>query len=278
MKITNSLLILGAAVALTACTDKQANTENTEQTKSLVIYYSQTGATAKVADLIAEQTGADIDSVVAVNPYNGSFDETIARCQDEMKKGEVPEVKPIAHDIANYDTLYIGTPVWFGTMAQPMAGFLKTANLEGKVVIPFVTFGSGGLETTTAAMKTAAPKATFVDGYGVRNARIEKAADEVNTFLIRRGIIAGEVEEELPFGETRKLNDADKALWQEACGDYPMPLGTPVSVAERKAKGGTEYQFTAESKDAQGNAAKAEVFVVASEKEGVKAEFTHVVR
>ncbi len=272
-----TIITLGAAMLLTACNVKQ-DAENDGQTKSLIVYYSQSGATAKVANVFAEQTGADIDSIVVANPYDGSFEETIARCQKEMETGETPELKPMSHDIANYDTLYIGCPVWFGTMAQPVKSYLKQANLEGKVVIPFVTFGSGGLETTVADMKKAAPKANFLNintliGYGLRNARIEKAAAEVEQFLVDIKVKEGKVSEKINYGDQKPLTADDKSIFDEACGDYQMPLGTPVSVA---SDGKTSYQFVVESKDAQGNTSNATIIVV--KEEGSKAEFTKVIR
>lgn len=270
-----ALLITVAAFAMTACTDKQAN-DNEGQTKSLVIYYSQTGATQKVANILAEQTGADIDSIVAVNPYNGTFEETIARCQEEQQKGELTEIKELSHDIANYDTLYVGTPVWFGTMAPPMASFIKKANLEGKVIIPFVTFGSGGLETTVADMKKSQTKATFAEGYGVRNARIDKAAAEVEQFLIDSNIKEGKASVAPNFGEQKALTDAEKAIFDEACGDYQMPLGTPVTVASAKIGSRMSYIFVTDNKDKDGNTTQAQIHV--SKEEGAKAEFTKVVR
>ena len=291
-----AMILLGAALALSACTGKQNNEENATGTKSLVVYYSQSGATATVAEAIAEQTGADLDSIVAVNPYNGSFDETIARCQEEMKNGTLPELKPQSKDFANYDTIYIGTPVWFGTMASPMAAYLKQSELAGKVVIPFVTYGSGGLETTVAAMKEAAPKANFLNkeipaaenvenatpetiiGYGVRNARISKAAEEVGQWLVDIGVKQGKVSECVNFGESRALTADDKALWDKACGSYPMPLGEPANVKERKTSKGTEYCYTVNNKDAQGKATTAEIYVVKSDDQNAEPEFIRAVR
>jgi len=272
-----TLLIFGAAVALLSCVSKPADSKNTKQTKSLVIFYSQTGATEKVANLLAEKSGADIDSVVAVNPYNGNFGETIARCQEEKRKGELPELKPLTKDIAKYDTLYIGSPVWFGTMAPPMESYLKQVDLSGKVVVPFVTFGSGGLETTVADMKKAQAKATFLDGYCIRNARVDKAAEEVEQFLVDIKVRKGKASEKLVFSEPKLLTEEDKKIFDEACGDYPMPLGTPSSVSFCiRQNGVAEYQFVVESKDAQGKDSKAIIFVTKAKDQ--KAEFTKVVR
>lgn len=277
-----TLIAMTAALSLAGCGNKQNTTvEETPAapaTKSLVIYYSQTHVTEQVAKLIANATAADLDSIVAVEAYNGTFDETIQRCLKEKEKGVMPEVKPTNVDVAAYDTIYLGFPVWFGVAAPPVGSWIKSVDLSGKVIVPFCSFGSGGLETSVAELKKAAPNAKFMDGYGVRTIRIAKAAEEVEEFLIRSGIKAGELPAEVPFTEKRNLNDEEKGYFDAACGDYPFPLGTPVLVSSRAAKNGTEYRYITEGKDPQGNPSQSEVFVIVSNEDGVGPEFTKVVR
>lgn len=269
--------VLCAAIALTACTNSSSEMKESK-TRSLVVYYSQTGATSQVATLIAEAVGADVDTVKPVNPYTGSFEETIERCKGEFEKGEVPAVEPISKDLAAYDTIYVGYPVWFGKICQPMWGWLKTVDLKGKVVVPFCTFGSGGLNSTTAMFKEAQPGATFIEGYGVRNARVEKAPAEIEKWLVAAGIKEGEAVKLPAFGEQKAVTDSDKAIFDAACGDYPMPMGTPVTVASRAIDGGMEYEFVVDTKDAEGNPAQGRVYVIAGADANAKPEFTHVDR
>ena len=90
-----------AALSLTACSgNKQAKTEE-PKTKALVVYYSQTGATEQVAKLLAGAVGADIEAIVPEVPYDGDFAATIARCQEEMGKGEQPSLKALSHNIVD---------------------------------------------------------------------------------------------------------------------------------------------------------------------------------
>lgn len=271
-----------AALSLAGCGNKQANTgveeSSTRATKSLVVYYSQTHVTEQVAKIIADATSADLDSIVAVDAYNGTFDETVQRCLKEMESGVAPAVKPINADLAKYDTIYLGFPVWCGIAAQPVGSWVKSVDLSGKVIVPFCSFGSGGLETSVAELKKAAPNAKFIDGYGVRTIRVAKAAEEVNEFLIRSGIKAGELPAEAPFGEKRDLNDEEKGYFDAACGDYPFPMGTPVSVSSRAVKNGTEYLYVTDGKDPKGNPTQSQVFVTVSNEDGVGPEFTKVIR
>lgn len=266
----NYLLILSAALALSACTTKQSQSESATQTKSLVVYYSQYGATKQVAEYFAKTTNADIDSVVAENPYNGDFGATIARCQEEMQKGITPAVKT-TRNAADYDTIYVGYPVWFGVPAPPMTAWLKSVDLSGKVIIPFCTFGSGG-NTSIETVRQSIGDATILDYYGVRNARIAKAPTEIDAFLISLGVKKGEVAPVAEMSAQEELTDATRAIFQAACGSYQMPLGEPLSVATN----GTDYVFTVKNPNATSDD-EVSIILVSAPK-GETPEFTEVIR
>lgn len=268
------LLLLAAAAALVGCkSDKEI-----PATKSLILYYSQTGATKAVAEALQAATGADMQLIEAVNPYDGDFDATIKRVQEERTSGTAAQIKALQSNLADYDTIYIGYPVWFGTFAPPVGTLLKTANLEGKVVVPFCTFGSGGLTNTVDSMRKALPQSTVLDGFGIRNARIDKLGHELTQYLVNIGVKPGTPVVLPDFSEQKEVTDAEKAIFDAACGDYPMPLGMPVSTGSRKVDGGTEYLFT--SKTDGGNAAAGDlrIHVFVSDSANVKPEFTLVER
>ena len=144
------VLIFAALLAAVACGQKKA------ESKALVLYYSQTGTTKAVAEALQQQLGADIEEIVAVNSYGEDFGATIARGQKELQEGTLPEIQPIQADIASYDVIFLGYPVWFGTYANPIATILDQVDFTGKKVVPFCTFGSGGLEESPSAPSAAA--------------------------------------------------------------------------------------------------------------------------
>ena len=263
---------------LACCTSNNNDSSNEPSSKSLILYYSQTGATQQVAELLKNKVNADIESIQLVNPYDGDFQQTIARCQQEMASGNTPELKPLTSDIAAYDTIYVGYPVWFGTYAMPIATLIKDEAFEGKVVIPFCTFGSGGLNTSSDALAANMPKTAILPGYGVRNARVSKADAELDLFLVSSGIIKGEMPQLADFSDQVAVTDADKALFDEACSGYQMPLGTPVTVGSRAIAEGTEYLFTVESQGQDGNKQESKIYVIKPSADGAVAEFTQVVR
>ena len=143
--------------------------------KSLVIYYSETGSTKTVAEELQKQLKADIEAIEPVKPYSGNFQETMQRGQKEMQSGEYPALKPLKSKLADYDVIFVGYPIWFGTYANPITTLVKENDFAGKTIVPFCTFGSGGLNTSSDALKKALPKAKVAKGYGVRTARVAAA-------------------------------------------------------------------------------------------------------
>lgn len=272
--------IMMAVIALMACGNKKAEQTNSEETKEkvLVLYYSQTGATKAVAEEIQKQLEADIEAIELEQPYDGDFGATIARCQQEKADSILPTMKALKKNIADYDVVFLGYPVWFGTYASPIASLLKEQNFEGKKVVTFCTFGSGGLQTSTKDVKEALPKADVAEGYGVRNARISAVADELNRFLIEAGYKKGEVEALPAFMEHKPVTEAETDIFNQACGDYQMPLGTPVDFAVRETSTSTDYEFGVSSTDQAGNPQASTIYVTISKEEGAKPEFTQVVR
>ena len=264
----NKIAILAAAAALTACTATQP--------KVLVLYYSQTGATRTVAERFAAELGADIEAFDVEQPYDGDFQETIDRCLSERENCFLPAIKPISSDIADYDIIFLGFPVWFGTCATPVQSLLKEMNFQGKTIVPFCTFGSGGLESSSDDLHTLMPEAEVLAGYGVRNARVSKAPEEISRFLIESGFKEGEVEALPEFSEIRNINAEDLMIFEQACGSYQMPLGSPSTVAERPVANGTEYLFDCLSQDMEGNTVRMKIYVVSIA--GEDPEFTKVVR
>ncbi len=214
--------------------------------KVLVLYYSQTGNTKAVAEAIQSQLGADIEAIVPVNPYDGDFQATIERGKKELDSGILPEIEPLKSDIQSYDVIFVGYPVWFGTFAQPIATLLADGNFKGKRVVPFCTFGSGGLESSARDIQKKLTEAEVLSGYGVRAARIDAAPAEVERFLKAGGFLPGQVEALPEFPALHPVTEEESALFDEAVGSYPMIRAKAAEVASRPVPGGTEYLFTAD--------------------------------
>ena len=131
-------------------TSKSAD-ENTQNSKILVVYYSATGSTKTVAETIANTSKADLFEITPVDPYsdedlNWTNDNSRVSIEhnDESKR-DVPLTKTTPNNWADYETVFIGYPIWWGIAAWPVNNFVKSNDFSGKTVIPFCTSSSSGL-------------------------------------------------------------------------------------------------------------------------------------
>lgn len=281
MKLMLALTVVAITTASCGSNQQEADTAKQKVPKMLVVYYSQLGNTKAVAEEIAKKTGADIEAVEAVNPYDGDFDATIARCMQEREAGSIIEIKPVKANVADYDIIFVGAPVWFGVFAPPMLTYLTQVDLSGKKVVPFCTFGSGGLESSTADLLAKQPKAEILPGYGVRQARMESMPKEVDQFLKAGGFIEGEYTPLPDFPEQHEVSKEESAIFDAAVDGYPMIHAKATKVAMRTIPEGTEYLFTAvdqprEKNDKMPPAGEMQVYVTVSE--GTAPVFTKVIR
>lgn len=118
----------------------------TVEAKTLVAYFSLTGNTQKAAEVVAKATGADLYRIEPVTPYPAEYRDQVAQAKKELADNTLPPIKPWPENIAQYDVVFVGSPVWLGTMATPVRTFLASGVLKGKIVIPFVTHGGGGAD------------------------------------------------------------------------------------------------------------------------------------
>ncbi len=108
--------------------------------KVLIVYYSMSGNTDKVANSIKELTGGDIFSIETVENYARADIEDIAKKQ--ISEGYKPKLANSVSNITQYDTIFIGSPVWWFSVTPPVMSFLSQYDLKGKKVVPFCTCGS----------------------------------------------------------------------------------------------------------------------------------------
>jgi flavodoxin len=109
--------------------------------KTLILYYSYGGNTRKIAKMIQHKTGGDIAEIETVKPYTGNYDAVVEQGDQEVKSGFMPEIKPLNLDLSDYDTIILGSPVWWYTFAPAMKTFLHDYDLTGKTIYPFATNG-----------------------------------------------------------------------------------------------------------------------------------------
>lgn len=122
----------------------------------LIIYYSYSANTKKIAEMIRGKIGGDIEEIETVIPYKGDYDAVVDQGQREVNQGYLPPIKPLGKDLAAYDTIVLGTPVWWYTYAPAVKTFLSENDLSGKTVYPFITNG-GWIGHTVKDIEVACP-------------------------------------------------------------------------------------------------------------------------
>lgn len=139
-------------VSSQAPSSSQAQSEDTGSGSSvLVVYYSATGNTEQVAQYIANATGGDLFELEPVDPYTSddlNWTDDNSRVNQEHEDESLRDVELVADTVDNwdqYDTVYIGYPIWWGIAAWPVDGFVEANDFSGKTVIPFCTSSSSGL-------------------------------------------------------------------------------------------------------------------------------------
>ena len=291
MKVLKLMMLIALAMMVaTSCTPKK----EAPKSKVLVLYYSLTSNTKTVAQEIATRLDADIEEIALVEPYDTAYQATIDRCKADREKGILPEIKPLKSNIADYDRIFIGYPIWFGTYAPPIASLLDKIDLSDKWVVPFCTFGSGGLESSVKDLTEKQPNAKVMPGYGVRAARMNAMPKELEHFLKRyNALMAGfdpANKENKPtesvfmpadFPEQHPVSADEAAIFDAAVNGYPMLNAKAKTVASRSIPEGTEYLFTAMDKpreDKPDMPPASEIMVYVIVEKDKAPEFTRVVR
>ena len=202
-KLTALLLSVVLVLSLAACgsaikpaTSTTAPTESSstaptesepETGKVLVVYYSASGNTKRVAEDIAEAAGGDLFEIVPTEVYTSddlnwtNSDSRVSREHDDESLRDVPLTTTDVENWDDYDTVFIGYPIWWGIAAWPVDNFVKNNDFTGKTVIPFATSSSSGMGQSGALLEKMANSGTWQSGQRFRsNASQSNVADWVN--------------------------------------------------------------------------------------------------
>lgn len=151
--------------------ESSSNTDETSsEKKPLIVYFSATGSTKKVAEYIAEETGGQLYEVTPEKAYSSddlNWSNKNSRVSQEHDNESMRKVKlkeTTAPDWESYDTVYVGYPIWWGIAAWPLSTFVAANDFSGKTVIPFCTSASSGLGDSAKPLEEAAKGGTWLSG------------------------------------------------------------------------------------------------------------------
>lgn len=110
--------------------------------KVLIVYFSYSGVTEGVSEMLKEKTGGDLFELLPVEPYSDDMYEASGRAAEELASGNLPEIIGELPDLSEYDTILVGGPVWSEKAAPPVTSYLSQTDFEGKKVAPFWTYNN----------------------------------------------------------------------------------------------------------------------------------------
>lgn len=167
------LLSTAACAGTRETADLEVQMEEKEEQsgkKILVAYYSATGSTERVAEYIATTTGGELFKLEPVKSYSSAdlrWTDSSSRVNaehDDESLRDIALVRTAPEDWDEYDTIFIGYPIWWGIAAWPVNNFLKDNDFTGKTVIPFCTSASSGLGNSASLLREMAGSGTWITG------------------------------------------------------------------------------------------------------------------
>lgn len=154
-------------------TEAKKASENGGEMATLVAYFSAGGTTARVAKEYAEKIGADVFEIVPEQPYTKAditFVNPLARCNREQIGGKEVPVAAKIENFSEYDTIYLGFPIWYGQAPRIIHTFGKGYDWSGKTVHLFATSGGSGIGKTAEKLSPSLKGAVSVDAKRVTGA------------------------------------------------------------------------------------------------------------
>jgi flavodoxin len=176
-----------AALASLPLSSSAAETGGSESrrvgSQILVAYFSRSGNTRVVAGLIHRALRTDLFEIRPASAYPEDYLATVEQARRERDRGDEPALAAKIENLADYDTLYLGFPIWGETAPPIIRSFLKAHDLSGKTVIPFVTHGGFGLGGSQSVLASHAPNARFQRGFTMQADQERQTMDRVTSWL-----------------------------------------------------------------------------------------------
>lgn len=156
--------------------------------KILVAYFSHSGNTRRIAEQIHSLAGGDIAEIRAVQTYPKEYREATRQAKKELEENLRPAISTKVADIDSYSVVFVGYPIWWGTMPMPVFTFLEGHNLKGKTIIPFCTHEGSRTGRSVEDIRRVCPSSTVREGLAVRGRDVQNAQEDVAKWLRAMGL------------------------------------------------------------------------------------------
>ena len=228
----------GGTAAEEDTSDETAVSENGVMASGILIaYFSKTGNTEEVANRIQELTGGDLFRIETAQPYPEDYTETTQIAQEELENNARPELTGEVENMEDYDTLFIGYPIWWHTAPMAVYTFLESYDLSGKTVIPFCTSGGSDIEESMPAIQELCPDSNILEGLTANN------LDDVEPWIESLGVLDdGETETEATSSTDSNILIAYFSLPEDIDTEgIDADAGASVVVDNGEVKGNVQF-------------------------------------
>ena len=154
----------------------------------LIAYFSWSGNTEQVAQIIQQETGGDLFEIAPATPYTDDYNELLDIAQQEQSDNARPELAGQVENWEQYDTIFVGYPNWWSDAPMAVYTFLESYDWSGKTLVPFNTSASGGFGRSLSGLEESAAGASILDGISFTERTLGDAQSEVAAWLDELGL------------------------------------------------------------------------------------------
>jgi flavodoxin len=158
-----TITLFGTGAIMQANAQTQGSTE-----KILIAYFSCTGRTETIAGYICDKTGGTLYKIIpatAYTPADLNYSNSSCRANQEQNNPSArPQISGSVENMAQYDVIFLGYPIWWGVAPRIISTFLEAYDLSGKTIVPFCTSGSSGISSSVSSIRSLVSGATVLDG------------------------------------------------------------------------------------------------------------------
>ncbi len=162
---------------------QNTDSEPLGQGKTLIATFSRTGNTQKIADYIHDNIGGNMFTIKTVRQYSDDYDTILEQATQEKNSNARPELAAHVDNMDDYDTIFIGYPIWWGDTPMAIMSFLESYDFSSKRVIPFCTSGSSSPQTSFNRIKNTVPNAEVLSGFWTPGDNANNSAQAVKNWL-----------------------------------------------------------------------------------------------
>ena len=174
---------------VTEAATEAAEAESTATDENILIaYFSWSGNTEALAEMIQSEVGGDLFRIETAEPYTDDYDTLLDIAQAEQQEGARPQLSGQVENWDSYDVIFVGYPNWWSDAPMAVYTFLESYDFTGKTLIPFNTSASGGFGRSLSGVEESAPGAAILDGFTVTGDNVANEAGDVSAWISGLGL------------------------------------------------------------------------------------------